>query len=458
MGVSVNLELSQKPTRLGTYPIYVRITKDRKSKRVKTSVALNKVAEWNKEKQKVRSTNPDAIRLNAILKKEKDRAVDTYEANKDASLGAITDSFKHTDSSQSFWDFTQAHTATLLATGASGGKHYKTFQKILGEYLESKGRTDITFSEVCPSFVADFKHYLEQKTKGTSKKEEDADASRLHPNYIRAILVKLRALCNKAIEEGKMKPEKYPFANITISKELPTKKEALTEAELDAFMAVEAEEGSLLWHCKNAFLFSFYCAGIRCGDLLQLKWNNIKEERLEYTMDKNNKKRNLPLMPQALEILKHYKTDSTSAKSFIFPFLSNETQWAKYDASEVETMPVALKTALYKAISSKNVVINHYLEKIAKKAGIDKHITFHISRHSFANYARQKKLHPKLVQEILAHSNLSTTERYMGEFASNEVDDAMQDLFTQPTSKEEMLLAELRKLDKDALQALLAKL
>ena len=121
--------------------------------------------------------------------------------------------------------------------------------------------------------------------KETSEKAKE-EAQRLHPNYIRTLLVKFRALVNKAIKDELMPVDKYPFKNHPIPKEIETGKEALDASEIEAIRALEYLEGSWMWHTKNAFLLSFYCAGIRAGDLLQLRWRNIKDEgaRLEYVM------------------------------------------------------------------------------------------------------------------------------------------------------------------------------
>ena len=82
--VTFNLELNNKPNRLGKYSIFIRITQDRKIKRMKTSVLLNTKNEWNSKKQEVRSSNPKYAILNDTLKKEVAKAEQTYRDMKDA--------------------------------------------------------------------------------------------------------------------------------------------------------------------------------------------------------------------------------------------------------------------------------------------------------------------------------------------------------------------------------------
>ena len=86
--------------------------------------------------------------------------------------------------------------------------------------------------------------------------------------------------------------------------------EKLSDTEMERIIALELEEGSLIWHCKNYFLFSYYCAGIRAADLIQLRWRNDPDNgRLHYQMGKNHKDRDLLLVDQALDILRYYHND-----------------------------------------------------------------------------------------------------------------------------------------------------
>jgi integrase len=95
-----------------------------------------------------------------------------------------------------------------------------------------------------------------------------------------------------------------------------------------------------------------------------------------------------------------------------------------------------------------------------KDANIDKKISLHISRHSFAKMAKDKGLDNLEVKALLAHSNLATTQRYMGEFDTARTDAALEKVFESKDkkSKEEKLLEYLRKVDPTILQDVLKKL
>ena len=84
--VTFNFELNNKPNRLGKYSVFIRITQDRKNKRLKTSVSLDSRSEWNPKKQEVRVSNPDHAILNETLRIEMARAQQTYREMKETGL------------------------------------------------------------------------------------------------------------------------------------------------------------------------------------------------------------------------------------------------------------------------------------------------------------------------------------------------------------------------------------
>lgn len=176
-----------------------------------------------------------------------------------------------------------------------------------------------------------------------------------------------------------------------------------------------------LWHIRNAFLFSFYSGGIRFGDICCLKWWNVKNDHLNYKMEKNSKSFATPLNSYQKNILLNYSGEQFD---YIFPFLNNAKE---YDPLE-----------LRKAINSCNVIANGKSEKgnetglkaIAKKADIDENVTFHVSRHSFAQYAVQSKgLHVYDLMQALRHSKIETTQRYLKGLDESLADKAMKKVF-----------------------------
>lgn len=461
MATTFNFELNGTANRAGKYVIMLRITQNRKHKRLKTSIELNRKSDWNPNAQKVRSSEPNYAKWNDALEKELENAKSKYRELKEEGL-ATADKIKHeitaSEKSASFLAYARQRTEEIYnAGGIRNWKKYNGFCNKLEAYQTDKNGhlRDLTFAEITPAYLAKFEDYLH-----TLHNEREPEKM-LHPNTIQVVLNIFRTLVKRAIEvEGLMKPDKNPFLTFKY-KGVKTIKDKLDFEEIKKIESLELSEGSLIWNCRNYFLFSFYCAGIRVGDLIQLRWGNItSDSRICYEMGKNHKIRDLKLVSQARNILMHYHKEDAKPSDYIFPMLDSNAMWAKATTQEEkDVMPADLKKVLFSQISAKTALINKELKKIAALAGIDKKISFHVSRHSFAKVAKQKGVDNSKVKELLAHSSLKITEGYMGNFDTAENDKALENIFedTKPKIDEAALLKQLQSLSPETLAALLAK-
>lgn len=260
------------------------------------------------------------------------------------------------------------------------------------------------------TFIMDFDTYLR--------------STPLHPNSINVNMSVLQTIVNRAFYVDNAIPGRAtPFQGY-IFRQLKSYREVLAPDEIQMLGKLSLKEGSSLWNARNAFMFSYFCAGIRVGDLLKLKWSNvISGERLVYVMSKNLKHRDLLLVKPALDILSHYPGQKSD---FIFPYLDNT---APYALLPEKALSPHQKIELVNDISSATKKINRALGRLCNMAGIDKHVTMHVSRHSFASLAREKGVMSAEIKDLLAHSNLRTTEIYMGDFDRQKSDDILQNLF-----------------------------
>lgn len=96
-------------------------------------------------------------------------------------------------------------------------------------------------------------------------------------------------------------------------------------------------------------------------------------------------------------ILSYYHADVVKRTDFIFPILDKK---------------INDSAALQRSSSSKNVIVNRDLRRIAELAGIEANVSFHVSRHSSSQYALEKGLGLYEISKALGHSKLKTTERY----------------------------------------------
>jgi integrase/recombinase XerD len=294
---------------------------------------------------------------------------------------------------------------------------YEVMQRKLKAFRKDK---PLPIDELTTSLLKDFQLYL---VKG-----------KCHVNYIHVNLKVLRTIIQKeAIKEDKiLAPEKNPFLSFTMPKVISPIKEKLDEKEIEKLEAVEYTKSDINFHIRNAFLFSFYSAGIRIGDLLQLKWCNIKEGRLEYNMGKTGKMRSILLIPQTLKILDFYKAKKGKDSDFIFPFLDNNAEYAKLITPEdFQKASPELLAFLFNKVESRISVCNAGLKKIAIKAGIKKKLQNHISRHSFADKARKKNQSIYDISKMLGHSDIKVTQGYINSLDIEAMDNAMNEIFSK---------------------------
>ena len=138
------------------------------------------------------------------------------------------------------------------------------------------------------------------------------------------------------------------------------------------------------------------------------KWEMV------YQMHKTKRPHSLKLHDKPIGILEHYGPGELD--DFIFPFLSNDIDYSD-------------PTFKYNQLNSKTSLLNNYLGQIAVKAGINKKISTHTARHSFADIARQKTDNIYNLSKTLGHSSIKITEAYLASFDQKAVDDTMDEVF-----------------------------
>lgn len=401
MTTTFNLELNAKPKADGTHGILIRITQNRRHKRISSGIFIKK-PDFNKKAKYgkwIRSSNPAHEKINKTIldkiKKANESLAEIEKERRNPSLSVIKTQLK--GYSKNFFEFADQKIIMLEESGKIGT--YKKYKSVIDKLKKYVGSTDLFFDDLTVTFMVNYQHHL---VKIGNKK-----------NTIHSNLKTVKRLIKQAIEEGIFSQEKNPFFVFKLRTEAGSK-ERLSGEEIKKIASLKLDKGSLLSHCRNAFMFSFYGAGIRASDLLEMKWKNIVNERLEYQMNKTGRLISLKLFKGALDILKEYRQTISKGEDYIFPFL------------DAQVMKSGNEWKIFNEISSKNALINKYLKMIAEKANIEKNISLHVSRHSFASIAKGKNIELQKISELLVHGNKQITEDYLRPFASSELDETME--------------------------------
>ena len=397
-----NIELNSKPIKGSNKKhIMLRITVNKKHIRIKlmysaTSLQFNKNG---KGKKYIRSSHPDHEKINSYIENKIMQAKDVVAKLEQEGKAITPDAIKTKllkPKTLDLFVFGEDLKIQLFKEGNAGT--YKKYRSIINSLKDFVKKEELYFDEIDLNFLSRYQAFLKEEGK--------------EQNTIHAYVGRIRSLFNKAIQLGYLDPVSTPFTNFKIKQGKVTK-ERLSIEEINKIEQLELPEKSLINNVRNAFLFSFYNAGIRISDILLMTWDNIKDGRLVYTMYKTNKVHSLKLTPKPLAILENYKGRD---ESYIFPFFSN-----RYDYSD--------PMFLHNQIGAKTALINKYLKNIAKKAEINKKVTTHTARHSFADIARQKTNNLYNLSKTLGHSSIKVTEAYLASFDEKAVDDTLDSVF-----------------------------
>jgi len=400
--IKVTFELAHRIRRDGRTPIMLRVSNGRKMrKRISTGqLVFPKEFRPNKYGQWIGANDSMAYQKNEILKDTLHKAETIiFKMEHDGipiSQNNIVDYIKGKEKETSFIRYYEQ--VLNMHKEAKRVHLYRRYNSLLKKIkLFQKGK-DLEFNDITVHWLDDFQsHHL---NRGLAINTVSKDLDMVRTVLFRAIKEDLFSISNNPYFKFKLQYTKVKRTKLTIE-------------EIRRIEALELKEGSLLWHTKNYFLFSFLCCGIRFGDICRLRYSNIVDGKLIYTMNKTTNTRTITLYDKAIKILQYYQNQEHNPDDYLFPILPPETK----DADIFKQ---------YQQISAKNALINKELKKIAKLAEISQTISFHIARHSFASIARTSKVDIYDISKSLAHSQIRTTQLYCDSLDDQAADNAVR--------------------------------
>lgn len=231
------------------------------------------------------------------------------------------------------------------------------------------GGKDATLADIDHQWLTDFMIYL-MNDYVTYKKTKLTNGT--VDNYLRC----LKAAFNVAVEEGIMPTNPMLALDRSHLKGTTYEREFLSVEEVKKLIDTPCRRPDI----KGAFLFSCFC-GLRISDVRSLQWKHVVtaggKMYLKITQFKTRRPLSIPLSRQALRWMP--ERGGAGEDEYIFPPLS------------------------------KNMTV---LDDWAKEAGINKHITFHVSRHTFATMELTMGADIYTTSKLLGHTSVATTQIY----------------------------------------------
>lgn len=363
-------------------PIYMRISADGKrlDMSVQRKIAIDR---WDDVRGTVRGTKEDVRQLNFHLDQvrsrlltckdelDKEQKLITVETIKNRYLG-------EDEKGKTLLEVFTYHNEEMkheLQWGTQ--KNYYTTQKYVVMFLKKKfKRSDIYLQELGYSFIKEFERFLKNHQPTDHQKPMGQNTAMKH-------IERLRKVVHLAIKEEML--DRDPFQKFR-AKFKHVKRGYLTADELQRIEKKEFSVGRLQ-QVKDLFIFSCY-TGLSYAEVLDLEKKHITigidgGQWIEGQRRKSREFFAVPLLPQASLILQKYQNDPRAqAKGKLLPVLSNQK-------------------------------LNAYLKEIADLCAIEKNLTFHLARHTFATTVTLANGVPiETVGKMLGHASLRSTQIY----------------------------------------------
>lgn len=312
--ITFHVDLDNRVKKDGTQNIQLRITQAKKKLRVAVGFSVQKI-HWNDEKKEVRRTHPLHSQINNTIKSKLLEVERTYlksqVTSRKVTASTLQKQLKKEIAGESFVQYSKLRAQQI--TNPSSRSACKSVLSNLDVYLKGK---DLLFEEIDYDWIKDYERYLKKLSNAT--------------NTIYNNLKPLKASYNEAIKSGLFVPDKMSPWMRYEGKKAKSVRTRLTIEQIALLEKLNLRPGTNKFQAHNFFLFSFYLQGMRVSDVLQLKWANIINERLEYKASKTEKSRSKKIIQKAAEILNIYRKPRQKPTENIFPFLKDlkERQFA----------------------------------------------------------------------------------------------------------------------------------
>jgi len=371
---------SSKKNEFGKAPIYARITINE----VRTEFSLKRFIEPDKwiNKAGVAKGNTEEIRgLNAHIMAVRTSLFQHYnrllETGKTITADTVKNSyFGITEKSKTIMEVFQYHNSqmkSLIGKEYSFGTHerYATALNHTKEFIEYKYNvSDYPIKQVNHEFITEYEYFLKAVRKCS------------HNTAIK-YLTNFKKIMRICLGNGWI--DKDPFINYRFRLN-EVEREILHEHEIQAIADKEFAT-SRLEQVRDVFLFCCF-TGLAYSDVKKLTRDHViigidGERWIKVNRTKTDTRSSIPILPSAQAILDKYASHPKCC-------------------AEKKLLPV-----------NSNQKMNDYLKEIAAVCEIEKNITFHIARHSFATTVTlQNDVPIESVSKMLGHKSIRTTQHY----------------------------------------------
>ena len=264
----------------------------------------------------------------------------------------------------------------------------KTYAAVLGKFIawaEKQGLQDWK--------ALDLRHlmaFLQQERERQLKTEPKDSPRRLSGESLYLEIAALRAFY-KFAENEKLLPQNVA-ENLSLPRRWKRLPRALTDDEIKRVLAAETHTTPENL-CDHAILELAYASGLRLAELKNLRIEQLHlESGFINVIGKGNKERVVPVGKKAVEALTRY---IESARPRLITPKSPANVFLTKRGTPFASVTLWLR-----------------IKNRIRRAGVERNVTPHMLRHSFATHLLERGADLRVIQELLGHANISTTEIY----------------------------------------------
>lgn len=385
----------------GQSPLMLRFTHDRNTKLVALGLSVEPHY-WNKDAEMLTSDCPER----AILQSKIDSALAVYrkKINRLEALDVPVnfDTLFEPTTRKAGITIEDGFNAEIERLESLGKINSATKHKYALQVLDGYKSVKTALEAIDLDYLKGLELYLRQR----GNKD----------NSIATRFAIFKAIYNKAVKEGKVTVKQNPFTLFQVgSLWAKTRKRAIDKDDIQRLIDLEIADGHTTEYrrlARDLFLFSYFTAGMNFGDIARLRYKDIVKGRVNYSRHKTQKLLSFQLVPNALQIIEKYSRANHAQEDYIFPIL---------DRSEHKTAQ-QIFNRLHKVLRK----VNRELKTLGEQIGLKMPLTTYVARHTYATVLKRSGVSVALISESLGHSDLSTTQIYLGAFENSQIDAAMQ--------------------------------
>lgn len=389
--IKVVLRKEKLSAKTGEAPVCLRITKERRHQLI-TLFSIDPIY-WDEKKSRVNNKHPNSDVLNLKISSQKastEQEICMLELNDPSSSVGIDTIRNKINNRTSFdlFEYADKYIEQLYKEEdhASYKKH-KTVIKKLRAYVKSD---TLPIKSITPSFIKAYEKYLIDEVGNST-------------NTITVNLKTISKLISDIYRCYNLDETTHPFRNIKLKQERVSK-DYLEKEEFKRIRDLKIRAVSPLYDAREIFIFECY-TGLRISDILCLKWKNIQEENINIRIRKTKKpfttylnKFSKKILDKRRNILERNNIE-VDPDRYVFNIL------------KVDVEKVSAQDAL-NAISSATAIINKQLKRIAQKAKVEKNLSTHVARKTFATLLITQNVNILTVSNLLGHSDVRVTQLY----------------------------------------------